>query len=514
MPNTKLARSTHWLIGALIGILAINIINAGCATGTAQTMADPPNPSGTSGASLQGDTYYVAPNGHNSNPGTETQPWRTIQKAADTLVAGETVYIKAGTYEEQIIPRYSGNPDNPIVYAAYPGDRATIDGAYFELPPYESGLIVVEDRHYITISGLRIENAGPHDNNAGIYVDTSSHIIIENNHTYNTVSSGIGVWNSENIIIDGNEVELGCNDGEQEVITVANTDTFEIKNNHVHHGGPGSIGGEGIDAKDGSRNGKIFNNHVHHMRADRTCLYLDAWDKHTFNIEVYQNLLHNCSAGITLASESGGLLEDIKVYNNIIYHNRYNGLEIGEWGEPGVTTHPVENVAFINNTVYGNGTAGWGGGWHNENSDAANIVVRNNIFSQNLSFQIADESPLAPANLTIDHNLIDGFRDYEGETRGSDYVEGDPLFWNASEAQFRLFQGSPAIDTGSDLEAPSQDFAGVARPQDGDGDSFPAYDIGAYEKIVYSEFVYLPLLTKIVNFPPSRTPAAGRGQHH
>ena len=96
----------------------------------------------------------------------------------------------------------------------------------------------MEDKSYIRISGIRIINAGPNDNNVGILVDNSGHIIIEKNYTYNTVSSGIGVYNSNNIIIDSNEVELACNDGEQECITVAETDTFEVKNNHVHHGGP------------------------------------------------------------------------------------------------------------------------------------------------------------------------------------------------------------------------------------------------------------------------------------
>lgn len=55
-------------------------------------------PSGTSAAA-----YYVSKNGSDSNPGTEAKPWLTIQKAADTLVAGEIVYIKQGTYNERVI---------------------------------------------------------------------------------------------------------------------------------------------------------------------------------------------------------------------------------------------------------------------------------------------------------------------------------------------------------------------------------------------------------------------------
>jgi uncharacterized repeat protein (TIGR01451 family) len=426
----------------------------------------------------QGITYYVAPTGNDSWAGTEVQPWRTIQHAANTLVAGDTVYIRAGTYPEQVTPFNSGGAGNYITYAAYPGETVTIDGASITLPAYETGLFELDTKSYIRISGLRIINARPNANNAGIYVDNSSHIIIENNYTYNTVSSGIGVWNSNNVVIDGNEVELACNDGEQEDITVAGTNTFEIRNNHIHHGGPGTNGGEGIDAKDGSSNGKIYNNHVHHINADRTCLYMDAWDKTTAHIEVYRNTLHDCGAGISLASEAGGRLEFVTVYNNLVYHNRGNGLEIGNWGEPGIPVRPVENVSFVNNTVYDNGYTGWGGGFFNENPDASNIVVRNNLFSQNLSSQISNEST---AVLSVDHNLIDGYRGDPFEMRGTDYVEGNPQFVNASGADFHLQFSSPAIDTGSSVAAPNEDFEANTRPQDGDGNGTAAYDIGAFE---------------------------------
>ena len=52
-----------------------------------------------------GTTYYVAPGGDDDNPGTKDQPWQTIGKAAATLVSGDTVYIRAGTYQERIVPQ-------------------------------------------------------------------------------------------------------------------------------------------------------------------------------------------------------------------------------------------------------------------------------------------------------------------------------------------------------------------------------------------------------------------------
>jgi hypothetical protein len=162
------------------------------------------------------------------------------------------------------------------------------------------------------------------------------------------------------------------------------------------------------------------------------------------------------------------------VYNNIAYDNEIRGLTVGNWGEPGVLEHPMDNVKIINNTFYGNGQGVWGGGIHIENPDARNLVVRNNIVSQNLSFQIGLEG-VSPESVTVDHNLIDGFRGYVGEIFGSDSVVGDPLFADTSSADFRLLTGSQAIDRGSPVDAPSEDFDGTPRPQ-GAG-----YDIGAFE---------------------------------
>jgi hypothetical protein len=491
-----MAQQPQWarLLFVLLGIL---LLMGGCGGAEpsptpVQAQDEPSYPTLTP----QGTTYYVAPSGSDSNSGTEARPWRTIGKATETLVAGDTVYIRAGTYREQVEAQNSGSAGSPITYAATPGETVTIDGSSLSLPDYETGLFVIEDVSYIVVSGLRIVNAGPNDNNAGIYVDNAHHVLIENNYTYNTASSGIGVWDGSHVILDRNEVRLACNDGEQEMITVSGTDTFEVRNNHVHEGGPGSNGGEGITIKGGAINGKVFGNHVHDLpHGERTCLYIDAWGtRATSNIWVYANTLHHCAAGISLASEDGGLVRDIRIYNNLAYANQSNGLEIGDWGEFGVPRRPVENVTFINNTVYANGTAGWGAGFWNGNSDVKGILVRNNIFSQNETAQMINEST---ASLAVDHNLIDGTQDDAHAITGTDYVVGNPSFVDAARADFRLRRGSPAIDAGSAVDAPGVDFAGRPRPRDGDGDGTARVDIGAYEaapEVTYTDTTFLALV--------------------
>ncbi|MBO7743767.1 Ig-like domain-containing protein [Paenibacillus sp. MWE-103] len=74
-------------------------------------------------------TYYVAKTGSDGNPGTEAEPFLTIQKAADVLLPGETVIIREGVYEESVRPKYNGTADHPITYKTGGGEKAVISGA-------------------------------------------------------------------------------------------------------------------------------------------------------------------------------------------------------------------------------------------------------------------------------------------------------------------------------------------------------------------------------------------------
>ena len=79
---------------------------------------------------------------------------------------------------------------------------------------------------------------------AGTFVEDANHIIIKNNKTYNTFSNGIGVWACNDIINEGNEVELACNGKEKESISVLNTYNCTIFKNNVYYNGNGVRGGE------------------------------------------------------------------------------------------------------------------------------------------------------------------------------------------------------------------------------------------------------------------------------
>jgi hypothetical protein len=99
----------------------------------------------------------------------------------------------------------------------------TIDGSGIALPDDLVGLFHISGKEYIRVSELRVINARPNNDNAGIMVLDSSNIIVENNSTYNTNSSGVGVWGSDNVTVDGNRIEEAGGGGWQECISVAGT---------------------------------------------------------------------------------------------------------------------------------------------------------------------------------------------------------------------------------------------------------------------------------------------------
>jgi len=411
---------------------------------------------------------FVSPTGDDGQPGTESQPWQTIQHAADTVQPGDTVTVRAGTYPEHVLIEITATAADPVVFAAHPDEEVIIEGQNVTLPEW-GGLLWVRGASYVTVSGFVVQHAGPHENNAGIFVTQSDHVVVEHNRTYDTVSSGVGVWSSEDVAVRHNEIELACNDGSQECLTIGDTDGFEVAYNEVHHGGPGSNGGEGIDTKDGAANGQVYGNVVHDI--NRLGIYVDAWDKHTHDIDVFANVVYGCeSNGFAVATENGGLLERVRVFNNVAYDNVV-GLTVADWGVQG-QGHDMIDISIFNNTFANNGDD-WGGGIRVISPVVENLTIANNLLSQNAYFQLIVETN--PPGLVIDHNLIDGFQGVQHEVTGDNHVEGDPLFVDDAGADFHLLEGSPAIDAALAALAPEADFDGHLRPA-GEG-----FDIGAFE---------------------------------
>jgi hypothetical protein len=127
---------------------------------------DPPPPPPPPGPAL-----YVATNGNDSNPGTLSQPLRTVQRAVDLAEAGTTINLRGGTYapSTNIQVLKNGTASQPITLRAYNGERAILDGENMPftpgavdstIPRPQRGAIHIEGDHW-RIIGLEIIN-GPY----------------------------------------------------------------------------------------------------------------------------------------------------------------------------------------------------------------------------------------------------------------------------------------------------------------------------------------------------------------
>ncbi|HMJ53753.1 MAG TPA: right-handed parallel beta-helix repeat-containing protein [Polyangiaceae bacterium] len=83
---------------------------------------------------LRAATFYVAPNGSDTNPGTEMQPFATIAQGQTAASAGDTVYIRGGEYifnsstaAVGVLFNKSGAQNQRINYWAYPGEKPIFD---------------------------------------------------------------------------------------------------------------------------------------------------------------------------------------------------------------------------------------------------------------------------------------------------------------------------------------------------------------------------------------------------
>ncbi len=110
---------------------------------------------------LSGATYYIAPNGSDSNPGTLTQPFFTLNKAWTVVAAGDIIYMRGGTYNYGTVMNSlsgkSGTSGNTIKVWAYPGEFPVIDYAGVNLTGQKIALRL-NSISYVHFKGFRIAN--------------------------------------------------------------------------------------------------------------------------------------------------------------------------------------------------------------------------------------------------------------------------------------------------------------------------------------------------------------------
>jgi hypothetical protein len=399
--------------------------------------------------SLAGE-YYVSTTGSASNPGTLAQPW-TLAKANTTLVAGDTVYILAGTYSTYINPSNSGTSSNRITYRNYGTDGVTISGANYA--------VYLDGRSYITVQGINatncahflyIINGGTYNIIAYCTFDQESSpdwdvSVIHGSSQYNWVHhcrfSNCGSAN-DNGDDTGSVLDIGSeSDG---------TDHSWynlIENSTFFHGG------HHVVALMSSYN-TFRNNYIHNEAwtgaYGNRCLYSNAPSS-----AAGKNIIEGNKWGYAWTSVDDGPVGNVVItspsnivrYNSIYHSNAYG---IGVAGYSGYSNGSSNRI--YNNTLFNNGLALSSG------SEDCAVYVTNqagqtptgNVFKNNLYYR---------------HYQVYSGSNYSSQTYANEYngdVSGDPLFVNASTTpptdktnsalpNLSLQSASPAIGKGGAL---------------------------------------------------------------
>src|SRR4026208_1997742 len=390
-------------------------------------------PSGPTATPQPAGNYYVSVTGSDSNNGSQTSPWRHIQYAMDRVVAGSTVHVMNGVYNETVTFRSSGSAGGGyITLQNFSTDTPVIDGTGLSIVN-ETGLVVIENRAYIKLIGFEIRNLQAGGNTsvfpAGIWVrGNGDHLEIRNNKVHNVENScshcgahGIAVYGRDpnasihDLIIDGNEVYDLQTGWSESMVLNGNVEQFTVSNNAVHDNdniGIDFIGFEGENpnpAVDRARNGTVSGNQVYNINSygnpaygtERSAggIYVDGGT----NIIVERNIVHHSNLGVELASEHGGTATSyITLRNNFFYNNTQAGIAIGGYDKRRGST---ENCVIVNNTLYNNFTQGdWGAELYIQ-FDTRNNLIKNNIIFANSSRRFIESwSAVMTANV-VDRNL-------------------------------------------------------------------------------------------------------------
>lgn len=368
-----------------------------------------------------GRTLYVAPAGDDENDGTRSAPFRTLERATLALKPGDTLLVRGGTYEQNLViaasaGHASGEPGRSIAVRAFPGEhpvlkaQATGTRTALQIGPDPrlshwifDGIAIggeatltgigVSGARDITVSGCRLAPGLPAAA-IGIAIDGGAQDILLNECVLDQpLDVQVDVAAASNVTI--RDCEFTRFDGRNAIRKTSGTGgNLLIVDSRLHDGAPRN---GAILLGAGASGSRIVSTVVSHLRG---------------------------AGGHGIVLDGSG---QIAVENNVIYGSEGAAIRIESMGQLGV----------IRNNILAHCAEGIAAAAEDQGRWTDGSAVDYNIFFENgRDFEIdrADAGRLhhAPA----------------GNCFGC-----DPVFANAAAGDFRLLDGSPAIDAGDPASA-------------------------------------------------------------
>jgi hypothetical protein len=386
--------------------------------------------------------YFVAPDGSDNNDGSIESPFATIGKAVGEAVAGDTIFLRGGTYSlsATITISKSGTSSAGYNLMAYPGDaeRPLLD--FSSMSESSSNRGIQLNASYWYIKGIDIYKAG--DNGMIIEKNGASYNIIEQCNFYENRDTGLQLANGahDNEIIncdsyynadsdqgdaDGFAPKLtlgtgnyfyGCrawnnSDDSYDCYLNAPTDnvttTFEncwaIKAGYLKDGSTGSGNGNGF---------KMGSSTNHHNVILINCL-----------------AIQNLSKGFDQNHNKGSMT----LYNCTAFNNGGNNFSIYEAVDSGYTATIINGLNYSGSNNIGTfvvqATNSWSGSFTVNSADFISIDPSAVYGPRNADGSLPEISFM---RLAVSSDLIDGGTDvgepYEGDEPdlgAFEYIAGD-----------------------------------------------------------------------------------------
>ena len=476
--------------------------------------------------------YYVsANNGSDSNNGSETTPFQTINRAISFVNPGGTIFVMNGTYQNNgygtVDTATNTNMNNNHVVTI---NKSGSEGAYITLKNYpghspliqfdgRGGIVISNNMNYIIIEGFEVVGPGASITYAEAYANREYKVLaasdpnddINYNHTY---FSGKGIWGGygahHHIIIRNNIVHDTPGSG----IRFNDSDHITIEYNEVYNTTwwtssassavvfaetiASSEADNGTDVKMVIRGNLVYNNW------NRIPFYVTQLPDNSGNTNpnygtaTYNNILDGQGLYVTRSDDNyyGTFLFE----NNVCVNNGKNGINFD---------NSLGASAIIqNNTLYYNGVheiiqdisvANGNPGHRGQKvggikaNRVQNVTVANNIVVTRDNLFSAIELPNISGSRPVLNNIFLNGK-LPSDDNGVPYnfisccnmIDVDPLFTEVpstvngaidiSQANFELTENSPAINAGDSNYSPSDDFLSNPRPALANAISYSSFE--------------------------------------
>lgn len=369
--------------------------------------------------------FYVAPAGNDANPGTISQPFATIQRVQAALHAGDTAYIRGGTYhmmEQQITKKEniwayvtyldkSGTKDHPICYFAYPGEKPIFD--YSNIKP--AGLRIIA--FYVSGSWIHFRDLEV----TGIQVTIKTHTQSEcfENHGSNNVYELLRMH-------DGMAIGIYLLDGSDNLFL--NCDAWRNFDYFSENGKGGNTDGFGCHPSKGST-GNVFMGCRSWFNSDDGYDVIGSYESVTFDhcwafYNGYSTEFKSLGDGNGFKGGGYGKRSVDKLPQIIPRHIIRFCLSVRNKASGFYSNHHIGGSDWLNNTAYRNSinfnmlnrlkdnvtdVPGYGhilknnisykGGRELQNIDTSACTLSNNYFDENHTFSDKDF-------MSLDENLL------------------------------------------------------------------------------------------------------------